>query len=395
MKSYFFHAPISRRMPDPVFPNASRHIMFCRAIDTPLHLPLDPNPRKQNLDRQVYKTVKRSLRNMEGEPNTFHLKNRGITIIAERVIKVDEGKYLVTIGDGFGIIDGGHTDKVIEDAIELLECPDTQYLKFEILTGIPVDLVDEIAGGLNTSVQVQEKSLANQRGQFDWIKIALRGHSGADDIAYMENDEGLYEIRAIVSILTLFNIDIYSNEAPVQDYPIGAYSGKEKTLEQYLNDESDSRSRSFRKLEPILIDILVLWETISSEARDRHNQQNRGSGGKLSFIETRETGFSFPFLDATGQYRLRDGALIPALGAFRYLVVRDETSGKFRWRCASGFDGVLEVWECAAGEMMRTLQSTCADLKWNVNALGKNRGLWSNLYNIVKAKALELGQLAP
>ncbi|MHB1571790.1 MAG: AIPR family protein, partial [Solirubrobacteraceae bacterium] len=198
-----FIAAYARRIPDPTLRNAERHIMFVRAQDVPDGLPKDPNPRAQKIDRGIYREVATHLLNEDGTPNTFHLKNKGITLIARKVERQgdDEHTYDVTLGEGHGIVDGAHTYEILrknKPMIDELNAADgegseiEQYVKFEIITGLPEDLVPEIARGLNTAVQVQEMSLADLREEFDWIKDTIAGEPYAGKIAFRENEQRLY-----------------------------------------------------------------------------------------------------------------------------------------------------------------------------------------------------------
>ena len=88
------HIPVrwARRMPDPTINGVYTHFMLVPANSLPAEIPLDPNPREQNVNRPVYRTVQRSLRqDDEGVPGTFHLKHRGITLIASHVKKIAKG----------------------------------------------------------------------------------------------------------------------------------------------------------------------------------------------------------------------------------------------------------------------------------------------------------------
>ena len=78
----------SRRMQDPNFPGAETHYMLVPASELPDGLPLDANPREPNVNRPVYRAVSRSLR-QEGDsiPGSFHLKHRGLTLVASAVTK--------------------------------------------------------------------------------------------------------------------------------------------------------------------------------------------------------------------------------------------------------------------------------------------------------------------
>ena len=200
-KTLRFFPEISRRFPDPLKMgsngeklNIEHHLLISSVKKIPDNIPTEPNPRDQNTDKLVYKKVKESLLNEDDL--TFHLKNKGITIIADSVRYHDEGKekyYEVIFSDGTGIVDGGHTYKIIQDNKE--ECPDNQFVKIEILSGVNKDLSDDIAQGLNTSVQVTLASLSNLEGRFAWISDALKNESYHTEISYKENQDGEYSIR--------------------------------------------------------------------------------------------------------------------------------------------------------------------------------------------------------
>src|ERR1700674_4008615 len=103
MKAFTFTAPLARRIPDPLFKNAyglERHLFVVPVRTMPPDVPLDPNARRPNTNRRVYRLVEESLLNKSGEPGTFHLKNKGITIIARRVEARGDDKYDVFLNPG-------------------------------------------------------------------------------------------------------------------------------------------------------------------------------------------------------------------------------------------------------------------------------------------------------
>lgn len=385
-------ADFARRVPDPTVPNAERHMLFVRALDVPDGLPKDPNPRAQKIDRAIYKEVGEHLLNEDGTPNTFHLKNKGITLIAEKVQRDDdEHSYEIVFGPGHGIVDGAHTYEILrskrQEILDLNasdgEGPEIeQFVKFEIVTGLTEDLVPEIARGLNTAVQVQEMSLADLRDEFDWIKDTIAGEPYADQIAFRENERRIYDARDVVMLLDLFNIADPPRGFPNTggDYPLRAFSSKAAVLSAYLDDRRKNGGSTYQKLQPILKDILVLHDTISFEARELHNKAG-GKGGKLAFMESRErTKFPFPFIGKEGKYRLRRGALFPILGAFRWMV-EVGPDGQAQW--IGGFDKVLALWNQLGGELMKATQATSDELGRNPNAIGKSRNHWANLHSTV------------
>jgi hypothetical protein len=378
-------AQYARRMPDPILRNAERHILFVRALDVPDGLPKDPNPRAQKIDRLIYKEIAAHLLNEEGTANTFHLKNKGITLIADDVQRGDsDDVFQIRFGPDHGIVDGGHTYEILRnnrEAIEELNAGDgeiDQFVKLEIVTGLQSDLVPEIARGLNTAVQVQEMSLADLRDEFDWIKGTIADEPYAAEIAFRENEQRTYDARDLIVLLDLFNINEYPNQKG--DYPVRAFSSKAQVLKAYLEDRKKNEGRTYMMLQPILKDILVLHDTISFEARDLHNKAG-GKAGKLAYMEGRKRGkFSFPFIGKEGSYRLRRGALFPMLGAFRWMVV-EGPDGKAQW--SGGFDKVLELWYEVGAELMKATQETSEERDRNPNAIGKSRNHWATLHSTV------------
>jgi hypothetical protein len=380
-------AKYARRMPDPIVRNAERHILLVRALDVPDGLPKDPNPRAQKIDRLIYKEIAAHLLNEEGTPNTFHLKNKGITLIADDVQRGDsEDVFQIKFGPGHGIVDGGHTYEILRKnrkVIEELNAGEEdgeidQFVKLEIITGLKSDLVPEIARGLNTAVQVQEMSLADLRDEFDWIKETIADEPYASEIAFRENEQRAYDARDLIVLLDLFNISEFPNQKG--DYPVRAFSSKAQVLKAYLEDRKKNEGKTYLMLQPILKDILVLHDTISFEARDLHNKAG-GKAGKLAYMEGRKRGkFSFPFIGTEGSYRLRRGALFPMLGAFRWMVV-EGPDGKAQW--SGGFETVLELWHDVGAELMKATQETSEERDRNPNAIGKSRNHWATLHSTV------------
>lgn len=368
--SFSFPTRIARRFPDPNFTDrgVERHILFVPASRVPTGLPFDPNAREPNINRRVYRTIESSLLNLEGEPGTFHLKHRGITLVASSIKKKSDEEYTITFDDGHGILDGGHTYALLtKDRDE--DIPPDQFVKFEVLTNVPEEWIVDLAAGLNTSVQVQPMSLDSLAGRFNWIKEAIADKPYAGQIAWREGERGDFDARDIVSLLTCFNVGLYPNTG--DDQPIVAYEKKSQALRAYEEDQ-----KSFEKLGPILTDILTLHDTIRRDSRKYWNEAGGNFGG-LAFVESKKRGnFSFPFTEMTSKYRLMNGALYPMLAAFRWMV--EEKGNKYRWR--GGFTAVIERWEESAALLVRATAEASRELGRNPNAIGKSRNHWANLH---------------
>lgn len=380
-----FDVAYARRVPDPGFSGShgiNRHIFFVSVKSVPLGLPLDPNARVPNIRKRVYRDIEQSLLNEVGEPGTFHLKHKGITVVAEKVEQRADHSYEVVICEGHGILDGGHTYELITQHLTnglKDELPDDQFVKLEILTNIPSAWIPEIAGGLNTSVQVQPMSLDNLAGHFEWIKGELKSEKYAHQIAWRENEPGEFDARDIVSLLTMFNVFEFPNDGDEQ--PVMAYEKKSMALRHY-----EDHPEQYERLRPILRDILVLHDIIRLESRQHWNEAG-GKFGSFSFVEQKKRGdYVFPFTGKRGKYRLMNGALYPILAAFRWMVEVNPKTGVVGWR--GGFDAVLNRWNGSAEELLRMTSQANTELGRNPNAIGKSRNHWANLHARVAMRDL-------
>ncbi len=391
---FAFPSKLARRLPDPVFKDMERHIMYVAARDIPQGLPLEPNARLPNLHRQVYREVKDSLFNRDvTQENTFHLKHKGITLVANTVTRKKvhgNDVYEIEMLNGHGILDGGHSYKLLIDSRNE-GIPESQYVKFEILTNVPDDWVPELSAGLNTSVQVQTYSIAELEGLFDWIKDELTDKPYFRDIAWKEGEKGDYTVKDLIGIFSLFHITHFPYTTGNVVHPIAGYSQKAAVLDRFRDDEKGEKY-TYRKLRPLLNEILVLHDTIRREGQEPYNKM-KGIYGQLKFVEQSkpEKLWTFPFTGKEGPYRLVNGALYPILGAFRWMVEEDPGINEYRWK--GGFQTVLDIWEHSAGELINLTRQVSDDVGRNPNALGKSQSNWTNLLNTVARKELEL-QLA-
>lgn len=372
----------SRKYPDPLNVdvtgdpfNIEHHILVSKAIDVPSGIPKDPNPREQKTDRGIYKKVRESLEN--AGDLSFHLKNKGITILAHKVdYSPDKNVATILLGDGDGISDGAHTYEIVLEAQGNETCPDGQYVKFEVITGIPHDMRADITGGLNTAVQVQPASLANLEGLFDWVKEILRTEPYADKIAYKQNEDAPYDIREILGLLTLFNVNKFSTTK----HPKEAYVSKAKCLDMYLEDPD-----SFKMLSPLLKEILYLHDYVHIRGKEHYNKVKGGRAGGMKgvYTEKRKRGkHQFHFMGAEADQKLYDGTLYPILGAMRYLVEQKPGEEVYSWRLGS-FEEVKDFFDEIAPELIATTYNTSLTYGLKPNPIGKDENHWDNLYKTV------------
>lgn len=383
-ETFVFTTHAVRELPDPE--KSIRHyILLCKAAKMPRRLPLDINPRAQNINLSVYKDVRESL--ISASP-TFHLKNKGITMIADRVRRFEKKANVEVqfLKKGQGIVDGGHTYQVIQSVLdsEDEQIPDEQFVKVEILTNVPDEYAVEIAGGLNTSIQVADMSLENLKGNFDWIKDDLSGENYEDRIAYRENvspdDFGPpISIREVVAWLTMFLPNEHGH--PKKENPKMAYGRKGDCLKAFQGELD-----RYMEMQPILRDILQLHDYILYHALEKYNESTGGRGKALSFMQQRKRGYHLHFMNENISVRMHDGALYPIFGAFRYLV--EKRNGKIGWK-PGDFRKVKEFCDVILGEMVEITKKNSVERGRNMDAIGKDDLHWGFLYNTFALKWLD------
>ncbi len=385
----------ARRMPDPNFGGAETHYMLVPASEFPADIPLDANPREPNVNRPVYRDVSRSLCQLDdSREGTFHLKHRGIAIVASAVSKSRESRedgmdvYELHFppDSGYGIVDGGHSYEIVRKAVQEGVAPSNEYIRLEVMTGLPAaELITDIAGGRNTSMQVQAKSLLDLKNEFQFLKDALAPDEWADRIAWHEGEEGEIDVVDIIAIMSCFDIAQYPDRS---SHPVDAYRRKASMIDRFQNDAD-----RYRRLTPVLRDILHLHDLIASDSERQWQEMGgaSGTGGKFGSLEMAESikpgrpKFEFPFLEGVkSEKRLRRPALYPVLASFRLLLIQSQQGapyGEYRgaeWR--DGFESVKELWAAAGGQLLKVFYEHFDSTGRDLHAAGRSPALWGSIY---------------
>jgi len=393
MKVLNFKTKSFRKIPNPFYnlnnymDNSEMYIMICDVKEIPKDIPMETNPREQNLNTGVAKKIKASLTNERS--NNFYLLNRGLTISAKSV-KYDNKNDLVTIefenDEVHGDIDGGHTYKIILEEQENLDYEE-QFVKIEILTGVE-DIFQELAAARNTSVQVQDKSIAELEDRFDIIKQAIEKEPYIKNIYFKENDTGDIDVTDIVSILNLFNIDKYPNKS---ENPIISYTGKGQCIKNYINihkEFGDSIQNPYSKMKYVMKDIFKLYDYLEKNMRKFYsNGISNKKYGAITGVNTRKDGkdpFKTKFYKEDIEHSTPNGFIYPILGAFRALLKENENK-HYEWK-----KDPFMVMDKIGAELVSNTINMSRELGNNPNATGKNKTLWMNLYMIVCMELVEM-----
>ena len=367
-----------RKLDDPFNDIAKKYVFYVKICDVPEGIPMATNPRDQKLTSGVAQAIKESLESNDG---FFHLKNRGIVLSAKSCTYNNKTKE-VTINftdDMFhGNIDGGHTYKIVCDH---RNAGLDQYVQFEVMTGVE-DIIEKLAEARNTSVQVDEKSMAELQQKFDPIKEGLEGMPFFTRIAFKQNQQAFDDVtnkrlkmidaREVVSIINMFNIDKFD----AMNHPIKAYSSKAKMLELYLNNPD-----SYRRYVNIMPDIFDLYDAVETEFATAFNETGGRYGRKKysgykdgNIIGTSKFGLHDIY------YKIPDGLIYPAVAAFRSLVVLNQETDKYEWK-----NGVnpISVWDRCKSSITSQIMNFASAIGDNPNAVGKDSNIWNLAYMTV------------
>ena len=329
------------------------------------------NPREPAARGHVPREIQRTL---QEDPEWFELYNRGLSITAEEVIFDNtSGQVEVTFKNPeiHGVVDGLHTllnaAKVVTDLIESEEAVPGN-ITIEFVTGLPEERVTAFSAARNTSLQVQTKSLADQGHKFEGIKNALH-LAGIDPstITWHENDVGVMDVRELVSLITLFNRDRWSDT----EHPIQAYYGKEVTLRYFLNNLDE-----FKKIYPLIGDILRLQEWVRYYVPKQQLENSSRFGHITGIRPLHDDELTLPFTGLKAAHIMPDAYVFPIVAGFRSMV--KEGKGTYAW--LKDVEPLEAIKAGLASEMFREgIFPTVQSLR-NAMAVGKSPSVWGHCY---------------
>jgi hypothetical protein len=377
---FTFNVESLRKFTDPQDPTRARYFAVVQTKNLPIDFPLDTNPREQNLNSKVAKKIRDSFLS-ETSGQLFHLLNRGLLISAANVSfdnQKDEMTIVMTNTQAHGVVDGGHSYKVITQNQASVTEP--RFVTLEIMTGVEEDF-EAIAGARNTSVQVKEKSLAELEGKLDVIKEAIRTLPFANDVAYKENEEKTIDVQDVIAILTIFH-----NQKNGTHHPVYAYSSKGRTLQVYLEGP-----KGYEGLAPVAKQIFKLHDHVKRSFPDLVKELG-GRPGALKEIGYKNGKSKWSLLYAPKvagdfektAYDVPSGFVYPILGAIRFLLEKDSLNGGYKWKT----DPLKFYDEVVGKKLVELTLEASSELGRNPMAVGKSSRHWEGLYNYVAATYL-------
>jgi len=358
-------------------------------------VPDEVNPRSHDANMLTGPIVRDIEKTILESPQDFILASRGATLLGESV-EYNNQKNLVSISfrhcEGntaiHGVADGATSDAVIAKVQKQL-LGDTKFedvewsampaslqrarFHLEVIVGLQDrDDIAVLSQGRNTSRQVKGWSLADFKGDFDWLKKILERGRFADRIGYEENADKPVKILEVISLLTLFHryYDEQSSKSPTVAYSArGTMSGR-------LADPK--YNPGYRELEPLIPDILELHDYVVSHFIEAFKEARPGS--KLGQFGPNDNK-TFPLrehalalTDLRVEREIPDGVVYPILAAMRVLISR---KGKIlRWKVPP-----KKFWDNHGSEMVGKLMEVMNEFSNNAQTIGKKAIAYTMLYD--------------
>lgn len=339
------------------------------------------NPREVNRRSSVYKSISATL---TGEPERFHERNRGITIVATEMNFDDKRQEVVlTLQDTklHGIVDGAHTlDAILEAQKQPPENGWPANVFIKAIVGVDADQIAEIAGGLNTSQQVDLKSLENLRSHFDELQQAIANEPYAQKIAYKMNEDMPVDVREVLYYLAMFDRSEYDDK----HHPVALFGRKEGIVRRFADQAKNPKvGDSFRILISKAPEILRLRDVIEKCALEQPiGKYNVGKGARVRSESNRDN--LLVFLDETVNGKIPLGWIMPMLAAFRANVIWDKPKGSFSWIVPLDelVDGCIE-------QLVLGIRDVHEQENSRPEYVGRNSLAWRMSYNTVSQAILQ------
>ncbi len=364
------------------------------------------NPREQKLQGPI---IRGMAETWEEFPEEFFRINRGILLFG-RQLEYDSTTQTVTLTfqnrkmDGVG--DGGHTlrlilERLIPETIageepddieesdedeEIGGPPVERYVEAEVITGLSLEEISRVARSRNTSKNVPDYAIKRLEGTFDGLEQALRraNETFTDHCVAFKPNEHIEDskdfkqvsILTILQILCCMDIDHYD----VDQHPIEAYKNKGKTPEFFVQRED-----TYRKMYPIVDDILRLFDTIRARLPEAYNRTRLRWGSVIKEPVGIGMKEELLYIDPSGETlapKAPQALFFPIFSAFRAALY--EANGKYAWVGGvrptdwpeDEFDDLL----VKLGKKIRTAVNKRGD---NFNAVGRDNEVWDVCYSVV------------
>ncbi len=342
----------------------------------------DVNPREVNSRSSTYKSIVETLTD---EPERFHERNRGITVVAQEFAYDDKRKEVVLgLSDKsqHGVVDGSHTlHAILATQASLPESGWPAHVFVIAKTGIDPEQIAEVAGGLNTSQQVDLKSLENLRDHFATLQKVIADQPYADKIAYKMNEAKPIDVREVLYYLAVFDAEAYNGNR----HPVALFGRKEGIVREFARQaDGTSSSKSFKILTSRTADILRLRDLIEKKALALNvGRYKAGKKARVRSESNRES--MLYFIDEKVNGKIPLGWIMPMLAAFRANVEWNKPRGTFSWSVPTD-----ELLERSIERLVAGILEVHDQENSRPEFVGRNSIAWRMSYATVSQAILEM-----
>lgn len=355
-------------------------------------------PKFTNQNKLTGTVAKEIVKTLREQPEKFVFKNQGIYISVAQAThekqRGGDGLLTLTLDDKarHGVLNGGHTLRAILEARDSagVSSSATAYVRLHIYQlnadrdkqiegDLGIELITDIAEGLNRTLQVDEPSLEDLKGSFDRMKKILKGKPGSEQIAYHQGDSGNIDVVEVLTLCSFFNLNKYPDR---RTHPQGLFGRRKVVLSTFLEDTNDPDS-AFDRILPNLHEILAFSERVQQVIGSELGKIEK-SNRKINWQSDRRDGYFI-----SGQLtELPLGFTYPLLAAFRANVCPEAwRTGRFEW--LEEPESLLQ--ECAS-ELARVIHNEYRDNNGRIAEVGRKAAAYSLCYGIVVLTLVELGK---
>jgi hypothetical protein len=388
--TYTFQAQFYSCTPVPDHPHMREHSFYIYARDLPYDVPHGCNPRHQNINRPAYAPVKDSF--LDTQKKIFHLQNRGITVLADRVdvqrVGDSSNEWIIMkafIPDDLGNVDGQHSYLIVS---ELRGKNEAQRIKVRILELLPREHITDVAEGLNTSVQVTKDSLSNQRGRFEAIKTAIADKPYKDRIAWVENQEKTnMPVKQIIQLMWVCHPGLF--DGATEKHPSWIYSRSVAVYENGFHRHEPLRNQllTMAPAIPRLLDLLIYINDKTPDMALGARKKSRSRFKSITGETSTEAGIKdlcvraekkplVPIEEKKMYDKLRDPYLMMIMSGFRAML-RIGDSGLVEWALPE--QDIYRIFDSVHAKLLRRIIKQFKFDKQNHDVTSRQPSLWDGV----------------
>jgi hypothetical protein len=377
---------------DPNYPGVIEHSFYIQGKNMPEGIPSGCNPRDQNIDKGIYKTISESYCDVT-DPS-FHLKNKGITVLAKRV-RVTHAQtgglthLEVDIPDYLGGVDGYHTYKIV--VTNKTKNPD-QYVEMKIKEGLPESLIPPVAKGLNTGMQVTLASMANFENVFEPIHKVLESKPYYKYIKFKDNQEGTCptDSKDLVNLMWAACPGLFKDDN--EKHPGWIFHRQSYIFEKgfFATEENKVRTELNRMVRvlPTLCDVYIyLLDEVETYYREPRGGKIKENTLPSLFKNVKKLPFRDPE-DNSVRHVISDAYYMMIFSGLRYMLKYNERTGFYQWTIPER--RIYQVLDASLKSCLNRILKNLKDNRGDHTRNGRAISVWDVVASEVRTAYLTL-----